>query len=99
MKKSLINPEEIKESSKQYLDDSNMIKNFIDMYYDKSTDDKDRISTTTIFADYCCKIGKISSKTLVKEMKNLGFGCCKSNGKRYFINIKEKNDGFLEDDI
>lgn len=96
--KTLVTPQEIKTSSKKYLDDSNMVKNFIEMYYDKSPKDDDKIRSSVIFNNYCCKIGKITSKNLVKEMKNLGFEHYKSMGNMYFKNIKEKNEEFLEDD-
>lgn len=96
--KTLITPQEIKGSSKKYLDDSNMVKNFIEMYYDKSPNDTDKIRTVNIFNDYCCRIGRITSKALVKEMKNLGFEHYKSMGNMYFKNIKQKNEEFLEDD-
>ena len=68
------------------------------MYYDKSPNEDDKIRTSVIFNDYCCKIGKITSKALVKEMKNLGFENYKSMGNMYFKNIKQKNEEFLEDD-
>ena len=94
--KQLKAPDIVKEDSKQYLDDSNAIKNFIEMYYEKTPDQKDRISTPVLFADYCSKIGKISNKTFVKSMKDLGFNTIKSCGKMYYLNIKHKS--FEEDE-
>ena len=94
--KTMYTPYVVKEASKKYLDDSNAVKNFIELYYDKSSSDKDRISTTTLFTEYCYKVGKISNKTFIKSMKDLGFDTIKSNGKLYFKNIKEK-DELLED--
>ena len=94
LKKKIDTPPSIYENSKEYMDNCNYVKAFLEEKYMYVEDDNNRIKTTDLLTRFKLynKDVKMTDKTFKGLVEAEGYKYVKSRGIRYFCNIIEKEE-------
>ena len=94
LKTKIETPSSIYENSKEYMDNCNYVKAFLEEKYMYVEDDKKRIKSTDLLTRFKLynKDIKMTDKTFKTLVEAEGFKYIKSSGIRYFCNIVEKEE-------
>jgi P4 family phage/plasmid primase-like protien len=79
------------EVTNEYLDDNNVIKEWLLENYEITNNDKDRIKTTTLLEDYKNTGNNMSSSQLKHYLELLGITYKKTRESRVFTGLKKNN--------
>ena len=83
------------------MDDRNDVKSFIDEYYEKTTDDKAKISSSHLYTHFKCvyRENKMRKEVFKNAVEDEGFRWKKENKGRFFYNIKAKDLEDSDDEV
>ena len=87
-------PQEINQDSLDYINDSNVVLGFITEFFNISKNEKDEVSSSSLFVDFKLKSGgtKMTAGTFKEKMTDIpGITFKKKKDGNYFCGIVEKS--------
>ena len=98
--KKLHTPQDVFDKSNEYMDDSNDVKSFLDEYYEKTADDKAKISSSILYAHFKCvyRENKMRKDVFKNAVIDEGFRWKRENKGSFHYNIKAKEIEDSDDD-
>ena len=93
-------PKQILQDSNDYIQDCNEVLGFIMDKYIITNNDKDRIQSSLLFADFKQKSGnnKMAPSKFKEDLLNIGGITFKRSGGSQFLGLKEKPSNYVVDE-
>jgi len=99
---SIKEPKSVKDFTKEYLNENDVINNYLTEFIERTSNEKDKISKTDLYIHFqnIVKDFSISRNFFYKKLKEEGYEECKSGVSKYknIRFIEKKEDKFLDSD-